>query len=99
MKGLLACLRMLASIIAYLSCLFTIRLFFLSAFKAYCFPEAMCLTKNTFPNAPDPNTFIMLKEAKLTLVVAIELNYWLKLSSSAFAALALLSGVSGYSLC
>lgn len=99
MKGLLACLRMLAYIIAYLSCLFTIRLFFFSAFKAYCFPDAICFTKNTLPKAPDPNTLIMLNDAKLTLVVAIELNYWLKLSNSAFAAFARLSGVYGSYLC
>jgi hypothetical protein len=92
-KGLLACFRILASIMAYLSCLLTIKLFFFRALRAYCFPEAICLTRKTFPKAPEPNTLIILNEAKFTFVVAIELNYWLKLSSSAFAFLALLYAV------
>lgn len=71
MKGLFACLRMFAYIIAYFNCLLTIRLFFLRALSAYCLPEAICFTRNTLPNAPDPNTLMMLKDAKLTLLVAI----------------------------
>lgn len=63
---------------AYLSCFCTIRFFFFRAFKAYCFPEAMCLTKKTLPNAPEPKTFMILKDAKLTLFVAMELNSLLK---------------------
>lgn len=82
--------------IAYLSCFWTIRFFFLRAFSAYCFPEAMCLTKNTFPNAPEPRTFIILNEAKFTLFVAIELNSVLKLSISALLFFYLYSRVSGW---
>jgi hypothetical protein len=70
-NGLLACFNIFASIIAYFNCLFTIKLFFFKAFRAYCLPVAICFTKKTLPKAPDPRTFIILKEAKLTLFVAI----------------------------
>lgn len=75
------------------------RFFFFRAFNAKSFPVEICLAKKTFPKAPEPKVLTILKEAKFTLFVAIELNYSLKAYIYGFWAFALLAGVSLRAYC
>jgi hypothetical protein len=69
---------MFAYITAYFICFWRIRFFFLSAFNAYCFPDSICLARNTFPNCPLPSILTILKDEKLTFPfpgLAFELGF------------------------
>lgn len=61
MYGWFTYFKILTYSIANFFCLPRIKFLFLSAFKAYNFPVYSNFARNTFPNAPDPNSFIKVK--------------------------------------
>jgi hypothetical protein len=57
--------------IAYFSCFWRMRFFFLSALSAYRLPLMFSLARKTLPKAPEPSVLMMVKEEKFTFDVVI----------------------------